>query len=73
MKMIYFNLFNSFSIYKFHKFNPKQAGEGIWRPPPVVFFCPSTLIFETITVKFCDVLMNRNLKDFFLNFFIFYL
>ena len=36
-------------------FNSKKAvGEafGVWRPP--IVFCPSPLIFETITVKFCD-------------------
>ena len=32
------------------------------------FFCLNTLIFDIITVKFCD-LMNRNLKDFLLIFF----
>ena len=31
--------------------NPiKAGGGGVWRPPLV--FCPSTLIFDTITVQF---------------------
>ena len=32
--------------------NPKQTWGAFGAPPPVVF-CPSTLIFDTITVKFC--------------------
>jgi len=35
-------------------FNPKQAGGGEAFSAPVVVFCPSTLIFDTIIVKFCD-------------------
>ena len=35
------------------KLNPKQNGGGRLAPN-VVFFCHSTLIFDTITVKFCD-------------------
>ena len=35
--------------------NPIKAGGGsVWRPPPSSFFCPSTLICDTITVKFFD-------------------
>ena len=34
-------------------FNPKQAGRGRFAPPSS-FFCPSTLIIDTITVKFFD-------------------
>ena len=41
-------------------FNSKQAGGG--GAPPLVFFCPSTLIFDTITMKFkgffCNLLVN---------------
>ena len=35
--------------------NPKQAGGGERLAPPSSFFCPSTLIFDTITVKFVDI------------------
>ena len=30
------------------EFNPKQVGEGGGLAPPLQFFCPSTLIFDTI-------------------------
>ena len=37
----------------FYFVNPKQVGGwGVWHPL-CSFFCPSTLIFNTITVKFC--------------------
>ena len=31
-----------------------QAGGGVFVAPPFQLFWPSTLIFDTITVKFCD-------------------
>ena len=34
--------------------NPKQAGGGRLATPSLQYFCPVTLIFDTITVKFCD-------------------
>ena len=39
----------------FDRFNSKQAGGGgVFDAPPLVFVCLSTLIFDTITVKFFD-------------------
>ena len=34
------------------KVNPKQAEGGAF-DAPCIYFCPRTLIFNTITVKFC--------------------
>ena len=34
--------------------NPIKAGGGAFGPPPPLVFCPSTLIYDTITVKFFD-------------------
>ena len=39
-------------INVFFVFNPKQGWGGRLAPP--VVFCHSTLIFDNITVKFCD-------------------
>ena len=44
--------------------NPIKAGGGAFGAPPVVF-CPSTLICDTITVKFFCLFINSNLKNFF--------
>ena len=45
--------------------NPKQDwGGGVWRPSPLYFFCPCTLIFNTIPRETLWLLMKRNLKDF---------
>ena len=40
------------------EFNPKQAGEGGGLAPPCSFFCPSTLIFDTIILLYFQ---NQNL------------
>ena len=34
--------------------NPIKAGGGAFGAPSPLFFCPSTLICDTITVKFFD-------------------
>ena len=47
----------------------KRLG-GVWRPPPCSFFCPSTLVFDTIIVKLCDFYCLK-FKGFFIkNFFL---